>query len=283
MSSTNPWLDALLALVGCGMAAWVCSRAARAPAPWWWLAYLIPLNIVVAYGVFVRRPDWSFHPVWSWILVGQWRYLLVGMGVAGLLSTLRAKLPKPGDRRALLGLMVVTLIYVTFRPLTSTAFNRSYLRQLKTQIDSNGVCRQHTDYTCGPAAAVTALLRLQIRSDEGELAIQAGTTTATGTPPDVLAQTLNRQFRNQGVQATLRRIDSIEELRQCGLTLVILKYGIFVDHWMCVLKVNENSIIVGDPISGRSRMSHAEFLSRFRRVGVVLSRNEVESNVASSK
>ena len=268
----SPWLEALLAGVGCGLSVWFCQRLARFPTPWWGVAYVVPLAIVICYGVFVRRPDWALFPVFSWILIGRWRYALVGMAVAGLLSTLRAKLPKPGDRRALVALTAVTLVYVTFWPVLAAAFNQGYLRSLETQIDHNGVCRQHTDYTCGPAAAVTALLRLHIRAEEGELALEAGTSTATGTPPDVLAAMLNRTFRQRGVVANLRRINDLDELKKCGLTLVILNYGILFDHWMCVLHVTDDAVIVGDPVSGRTRLSHAEFLRRFRRVGVMMSR-----------
>lgn len=270
----NPWIETLIAILACLISAWICSRVARFESAGWWLAYLIPLTVVVGYGVFVRRPDLALHPALSWILIGRWRYTLVGVAVAGLLSTLRAKLPKPQDRRALLALTVVTLVYVSLWPTLASAFNQEYLRSLRTQIDRDGVCRQHTDYTCGPAAAVTALLRVRIRADEGDLAVQARTSTATGTPPDVLAQTLNRQFGRQGVQATLRRIDSLDELRRCGLTLVVLNYSLIADHWMCVFRVTDESVIVGDPVSGRTRMSHAEFLRRFRRIGIVISRSD---------
>jgi hypothetical protein len=168
----NPWLETVMAVLACLISAWICSRVARFESSGWWLAYLIPLAVVIGYGVFVRRPDWSLHPALSWILIGRWRYTLVGVAVAGLLSTLRAKLPKPQDRRALSFLTVVTLVYVSLWPTLASAFNQEYLRSLKTQIDRDGVCRQHTDYTCGPAAAVTALLRLRIRADEGDLAAE---------------------------------------------------------------------------------------------------------------
>lgn len=247
---------------------------ARLPVPFWWLAYLMPLLVVIGYGVFVRRPDWALHPVWAWILIGRWRYPLVGAAVVGLLTTLAVKLPKASDRRALSVLALVAVVYVTFWPILASAFNRDYLRNLPTQIDSRGICRQHTDYTCGPAAAVTALLRLGIRADEGDLAIQAHTSTATGTPADVLAITLNQRFGSKGLLARLRRFDSLDELRRAGLTLVVLKYGLLVDHWMCVFEVTPDAVLVGDPISGLGRLSHEEFLRRFRRIGVVVSRPE---------
>jgi predicted double-glycine peptidase len=136
----------------------------------------------------------------------------------------------------------------------------------------DGVCRQSTDYTCGPAAAVTGLARLGLKAGEGELALAAGTSAATGTPPDVLAQVLNERFAASGLRAELRRFRTLEELREAGLTLVVVRFGFLVDHWLTVLEVTDRDVVAGDPASGVVRLSHEEFQGRWRRIGVTLSR-----------
>jgi predicted double-glycine peptidase len=280
----NPWVETILALLACisGVAfGRICASWKR---PWWLLGYLAPLAVVVAYAVWVRSPALATTPLFSWILIGQWRYLLVGAGVAALMTTLRMKLPKPNDQRALAALTVVVLIYVTFWPSVAAIVNRKFLAGLPTKIDRFGVCRQNTDYTCGPAAAVTGLLRLGLRSDEGDLAIYAHTSTATGTPADVLADTINAKFGEEGVRARLRRFRTLDELKAAGLTLVVLKYGLLLDHWMCVLAVTKDAVVVGDPISGLNRIGIEEFKRRFRNIGVVLDRtNEPERIVNQSQ
>jgi ABC-type bacteriocin/lantibiotic exporter with double-glycine peptidase domain len=111
-----------------------------------------------------------------------------------------------------------------------------------------------------------------LQAGEGELALLAGTSTATGTPPDMLARALNERFGRDGLRAEFRRFSSVEELRAVGLTLVIVKFGLFLDHWLTVLEVTDREVIVGDPLNGENRLTHEEFLRRWRRIGVTLRR-----------
>jgi predicted double-glycine peptidase len=60
-------------------------------------------------------------------------------------------------------------------------------------------CRQSTDYTCGPAAAVTALRKLGFPAEEGQIAIVSYTSATTGTPPDILAEALRKYYGKDGL------------------------------------------------------------------------------------
>ena len=51
---------------------------------------------------------------------------------------------------------------------------------------------QSNGYNCGPAAAVTALRRLGLPAEEGELAILAHTSSAAGTSCDTLCTAIER-------------------------------------------------------------------------------------------
>ena len=119
---------------------------------------------------------------------------------------------------------------------------------------------------------MTGLRRLGFKAEEGELAVLARTSTASGTAPDVLASVLNERFGSQGLHAELRRFKDVTELRGLGPTLVIVKFSLLLDHWLCVLEVTDTEVVVGDPISGLNRLSHAEFNERWRHIGVVLCR-----------
>lgn len=65
-------------------------------------------------------------------------------------------------------------------------------------------CLQSNDYNCGPAAAVTALRKLGLPAEEGEIAILAHTSSATGTPPDVLARALQDRYEKEGLASHYR-------------------------------------------------------------------------------
>ena len=272
-SPMNPWLAALLTLAAAGAGAELGMAASRLPRHWWLLGYLVPLAVIVAFAVAVRRPEWALHPLVAWVFVGRWKLALMATVVAMIFSALVPRLPQARERRALGILVAVAVLYFSLWPAVAMASNRSFLAALPTRIPTDGICRQSTDYTCGPAAAVTGLHRLGIKAGEGELALLAGTSSATGTPPDVLAQVLNQRFGKAGVQAELRRFRSVDELRNAGVTLVIVKFGLFLDHWLTVLEVNDREVVVGDPISGEARLTHADFRERWRFIGVTLRRD----------
>jgi predicted double-glycine peptidase len=268
----NPWLETLLALLAILLSFAAGFFASRLPRHWWLVGYVPPLMVVVAFAVAIRRPDVAMQPWLAWIFVGRWKTCLMGSVVALLLATLIPRLGTRRDRVALLALTVAATGYVGIWPSAAAAVSRPYLASLKTQVGTDGVCRQSTDYTCGPAAAVTGLRRLGLPAEEGELAVLAHTSTASGTPPDVLCAVLNERYGPQGLRAKLGRFRDASELRGLGPTLVIVRFSLLLDHWLCVLEVTDREVVVGDPLNGLNRLTHAEFNERWRHIGVTLSR-----------
>ncbi len=271
-AGVSPWFEALLTLAAAAAGAGLGFASSRLPKHGWLLGYLVPLAVIVAFAIAVRRPEWALHPLLAWIFVGRLKLGLMAVTIAMIFSALVPRLPLARERRALGLLVAVAVLYFSVWPAVAAAVNRPFLASLETRIPPDGICRQSTDYTCGPAAAVTALRRLGLKAGEGELALLAGTSTATGTPPDVLARVLNDRFRGAGLRAELRRFRNLEELRSAGLTLVIVKFGLFLDHWLTVLEVTDRAVIVGDPISGIVHLTHEDFMARWRLIGVTLSR-----------
>src|SRR5215471_20022654 len=106
--------------------------------------------------------------------------------------------------------ITLALTSMAITPFLAPAFNRGYLSRLETRVDANGVCRQSNDYTCAPAAAVTALRKLGLPAEEGELAILAHTSSLTGTEPDVLASELQKRYGAQNLLAQYRAFHDLE-------------------------------------------------------------------------
>jgi ABC-type bacteriocin/lantibiotic exporter with double-glycine peptidase domain len=171
-------------------------------------------------------------------------------------------------------LMGLVVVYISLWPFLAPAFNRDYLARLATQIDPNGICRQSSDYDCGPAAAVTALRKLGFPAEEGQIAIWAHTSSAIGTPPDILARTLQEHYGRDGLISEFRVFKNLKELKQAGLTLVVIRYSFWFDHYLTVLGVDDDHVVVGDPSRGLMLIPSKEFLSKWRHVGVVLHRKQ---------
>ena len=137
-----------------------------------------------------------------------------------------------------------------------------------------GVCLQATDYSCGPAAAVTALRRLGIPAGEGEIAILAHTSNAIGTPSDLLATAIQKRFGPQGVDCRYRSYRSVQELRQGApaITLAVIRFSLFVDHYVAVLHVDETRVVVGDPAKGLRAYTIGDFERIWKHTGVQIQR-----------
>jgi ABC-type bacteriocin/lantibiotic exporter with double-glycine peptidase domain len=74
------------------------------------------------------------------------------------------------------------------------------------------------------------------------------------------------------LNADYRAFQDLSELRRAGLTLAVVKFGFLVDHFVTVLDVTDTEVIVGDPLNGLERMSHEDFLKKWRYSGIVLAR-----------
>jgi predicted double-glycine peptidase len=267
-----PWVESLAVLMlaagGALLGAWF-SRLAK---PWWMVGYLIPLFAIVLFAIASRQPALSFFPPISWIMTGRNRFAAAGFISAMVLATPLMKLPKCRDRIAV-GLLAACIVLITsVWPFLAPAFNQKYLANLVTRMDRDGICLQNTSYTCGPAAAVTALRKLGFPADEGQIAILAHTSSATGTPPDILAQALRERYGREGLVCEYHAFRDAAELKRCCPVLVIVKFSFMLDHYVAVLDVKDNAVTVGDPLLGLTILTPAELQEKWRSVGVTLKR-----------
>lgn len=269
----NLWLAAfvslLWALAGCGLGWWFSRRRS----PYWMIGYFIPVVLVFVFVVAFYVPALLFTPPVSWLMMGLKKFAVLGFIAAMVLTTPLSRLSKRRDRVMVSLLMAAMVFYMAIWPFLAPAVDRKQLAGLRTNMDANGICLQTTDYTCGPAAAVTALRKLGLPADEGQIAILSCTSFQEGTPPDLLADALQKEYGKDGLLVECRAFKNIAELRQAGLTLAVVKYAIMVDHWVTVLEVTDTEVVVGDPLGGLSRISYDEFLKKWRFTGIVLKRN----------
>jgi hypothetical protein len=268
----NLWLEATAAVSFAFAGVLLGYFFSRLPKPYWIFGYFIPLALVLIYGTAIHFPAMSFIPPISWMMLGRKKFAILGFIAAMVLTTPLSRLPLKRDRIVISILMAVIIFFMSVWPFLAPAFNRNQLAHLKTQIDGNGICRQRTDYTCGPASAVTALRKLGFPAEEGQLAILSFTSSMTGTPPDILAEALKKQYGKDGLVVKYRAFKSISELKKAGLTLAVIKFGFIVDHYVTVLDVTDSEVVVGDPLNGLEKMSYEEFLQKWRFVGIVLKR-----------
>jgi hypothetical protein len=268
----NLWVGAGIALL-CSLAGVALGRkVSRIRPPYWIIGYLIPLALILAYAVASHVPTLIFAAPFSWFTMGMKKFAAFGFIATFLLTTPLSRIPQKRARVMVGVLMGVIVLCLSVGPFVAAIIDRPQLERMATRVDSDGVCLQSSDYTCGPAAAVTALRRLGLPAEEGQIGVLSCTSFQEGTPPDLLAAALATKYGRDGLTATCRGFKDIAELRRAGLTLAVIKYSLMVDHWVTILEVTDSEVIVGDPSLGLTRCTHEQFARRWRFVGIVLAR-----------
>jgi predicted double-glycine peptidase len=248
-------------------------RVSRIRAPYWTIGYLIPLALILGYAVASHVPTLMFVAPFSWFTMGMKKFAAFGFMATFLLTTPLSRIPQKRARVMIGVLTAVIVLCLSIGPFVAAIIDRPQLQRMVTRVDSDGVCLQSSDYTCGPAAAVTALRRLGLPAEEGRIGILSCTSFQEGTPPDLLAAALKEEYGKNGLAVNCRGFRDLADLKQAGLALAVVKYTLMVDHWVAVLEVTDSEVIVGNPSVGLTRWTHEQFLRRWRFVGIVLAKN----------
>ncbi len=268
----NPWLEtagvALLAILGTVLG--IGSRQFRRPV--WFLGYLLSLALL-AILLLGRLAVLNFTFPFSWLVATRMRFILIALATTLGLTTPLSRLPYRWEKVGVCLLMGAVLWRFSLVPFLMPAVLEGELARLQTTIDNSGVCRQATEYTCGPAAAVTALRRLGLSASEGQIAIRAHASPTVGTLPACLSKALRELYGAEGLHCQYRTFDSIDQLRRSGITLAVVRSALLKDHCVAVLGVSEKAVIVADPATGMAAIPHEEFRAIWRFSGIVLSRD----------
>ena len=273
----NPWIETigviLVALSGVLLGKlFSCFRK-----PYWTWGYFVPC-ILIAMLVLARFNNaLPFVPPFSWITAGRTRFIILALGVTMGLTTPLSRLPRKCEKVIICILMGVVVTWFSVLPFLVPALIKDDLSNLKTTVNSNGICYQSTDYTCGPAAAVTALRRLGLSAREGEIAVLSHSSPVAGTLPACLRTALQNRYGADGLKCQYRYFDSITQLRNAGITLAVVRTGFMSSHCITVLEVSDYMVTIADPVVGRMLMSHEQFEKIWRFAGIVLKRESTQS------
>jgi len=273
----NPWVETagvvLIAVLGVFLGR-VFSSLRK---PYWLLGYFLPL-ILIAMLILVRCNNvLRFVQPFCWIAAGRVKFVILSLAVTMGLTVPLSRLPRKCERLLVCILMAVVVTWFSVLPFLVPALIKNHLSNIKTRLNSNGICLQSTNYTCGPAAAVTALGKLGLSAHEGEIAVLSHTSPVAGTLPACLSSALQRRYGPVGLRCRYRRFDSIKQLRNAGLTLAMVRDEFLLDHCLAVLEVSDSTITVADPLAGTELMSHEQFEKIWRFSGIVLERDRNQS------
>ena len=244
---------------------------------WWLLGYFLPASLIVI----LAAARWSntllFVPPFCWFTAGQLKFAVISFAVTTGLTTPLSRLPYKFEKWAVCVLMVVVVSWFAVLPFLTPVLIEDHLNGLHTIMDSQGNCFQSEDYTCGPAAAVTALRKLGLPAEEGEIAVLARTNPISGTLPYCLYTAIQGRYGADGLKCCYRPFDSVAQLKGAGLILAVVRSTLFSDHCVAVLSVADGTVTFADPVRGRRSMSYEQFGKVWRFAGIVLKRESVDN------
>lgn len=273
----NPWLETTgvtLVVLGGILLGRMFSSLRR---PYWAFGYFIPLVFVAILVAARYINSLVFVPPFSLITTGRAKFIILALAVTTGLTTPLSRLPHKFEKVVTHILIAVVVTYFSILPFLVPALTKNHLLNLRTRVNSNGICFQTKDYTCGPAAAVTALRKLGFQAHEGEIAVLSHTSPILGTLPGCLSTALQSRYGTDGLKSRYRHFDSLAELRDAGITLAVVRDGFLSNHCVAVLEVTEQMVSVADPVVGRKLMSHKQFEKIWRFSGIVLKRDSTQS------
>ncbi len=247
--------------------------------PYWIFGYFLPLALVVILVITQHIRALSFLPPLSWLVTGELVFVILALAITMGLTTLLPHLPHKYERLITCVLMVVFVARFSVSPFIAPALCKDDLSNLQTTIDVDGICVQSRDYTCGPAAAVTALKKLGFEAQEGEIAVLARTSPITGTIPRCLYTALQNRYGYKGLKCQYRYFDSISQLKGKGIILAIVKDAFLSNHCVAVIEVSDRIVVLADPAFGKMNVSHEQFEKIWRFSGIVLKRDPAPVSV----
>lgn len=259
----------LVAVLGVGVGRF-CSRYGRTALI---LGYVLPLTTLIL--LTLGRCGWVGSPN-GWlggIFFGQPRFLVLSLAIPAGLVTLLPYLPHRVERIAVVVVLLGFIACFSIYPVLAPAVIRNDLLQTPNQTDPMGICLQTRPWTCGPAAAVTALQELGLPAHEGRIATLASSAPVIGTLPWDLCNALDRQYGSQGLRCEFRRFETLDELKAAGLTLAMVRGGLLTNHCVAVLGFNDQQVTIADPSLGKLRIPIRQFAAEWRHTGITLHRD----------
>jgi hypothetical protein len=269
----SPWLETIGVIFVALLGILLGRLSSSFRKPYWAWSYLVPIILITMLVLTRFNNTLFFTPPFSWVTAGRTRFIVLAFAVTTGLTAPISRLPRRCEKLIVGILMAGVVVWFSVMPFLVPALIKDELSNLTTNVNSNGICFQSTNYTCGPAAAVTALGKLGLSANEGELAVLSYTSPIVGTLPTCLSSALKRRYGTEGLKCQYRYFDSITQLKNAGITLAVVRDGFMNSHCVTVLGVSDYVITIADPVMGRRLMSYEQFEKVWRFSGIVLKRD----------
>jgi hypothetical protein len=245
----------------------VVSRLGKRPAL---IACLCVIIVILTLGGGWFVPISMYNPVVFALFAGRIKLILLAFLVPMGLASAMPYLPYKIERRGVLVMTAVSIYVFAVFPFLGAAMAGDVLAGVPASFDSNGVCRQSTSFTCGPAAAATALHRLGVDVSEGQMAVLSRSCPYIGTSDYNLIHAVNQAVSDKPIECTYGCWEELPKLSGRQVMLVILQQGVWMNHCVAILNTTDRAVVFADPAEGIITLSQKHFQKLWTGRGILL-------------
>ena len=262
------WFYLIINAALLGVAAWLGTRT-RGLKTWKLALFLLASALMMGLRMFLHaRPEYEQYLLLlsdDYVYFATWEVPLVVLIAVALAVRLQSK---RAQRLVMLSLCLLVPLFLW--DSFSTCLQPDYA--MAAQFDGNGVCRQATDYSCGPAAGVTLLRHFGTEMSEGEMAKLCVLKPGKGVTVIELSRGLNIALRRSGRRAAVRQLTRSQLDEVPVPFLAELRRKGSPNHCVVVLAVLEDCVILADPATGQIVDDRARFLRGWSGVAITTER-----------
>lgn len=239
----------------------------------WIVSFFLALPFVLFVILLNRIPILVYSTALAWVAQGRVEFMIMATCMPFIFGLLIPRLSNKRQRFVVGLFVVIGTGYFIIMPFLDPVIVYAQMKDGKALMIDD-VYIQSTNFTCGAASAVTALRQFGIEAVEAEMALAASTSRAWGTSEHMLAGAIERMYSKEGIHCEVRTFDEPTELIGLCPVIVIVKYRPLVDHYVTVLEADKKSVLIGDPLAGKERLTHEEFTEKWRQIGIVISKDQ---------
>ena len=233
--------------------------------------YIIGFAILVILNLNKYAPSTLSHGIYNIFCYGRRDY--VWMGVSGISVIVGCYTRIKGQRLKafVLIFLSITLMRYSLLPfihpmVAYTGYARSAHTVASIIPLRSDVFIQSTDYTCGPAALITALNHYGIPDTEENITMGTFANPYSGTQPEHIVNYVNSQHGGKLEAKFSNYVKDVDKLVQPGsIAITIIKSSLFYDHYVVILGENpDGDLMIGDPSLGKQKISRKDFFKTWR-------------------
>ena len=253
----------------------VSIRLQKLPRKAWPAIYIVGLLLVIIINLFRYVPSLINSALFQFFTSHSKDLILLGVSAILVIIPTLPQLSRRTTKYLLVVFLLVVVLRSSILPSACFLVNRNELINLKNKFDKDNVCRQSTDYTCGPAAVVTVLKALGIDDTEAQVAIQTRCNSYSGTRFQDLVAYINRKYNHKGISAEYKYTKNLAQLMKMkGYYIVDVKANLFMNHYIAILGFENEDPIVADPYYGKFRASKDTFSKSWHKKVIVVRKTE---------